>query len=169
MTKPIQQLCEDIFWRAGCFRWRQTDDTLPQLLLKAIEQDFYCAICGLEWTHYTKVGKSVMLLCHDKSNYPLHATVDHIVPRSISKDNSESNKQAACYRCNHLKSNLPFNKLSEILLYQALESVDILLRAKYSGTQKPQMNALYEKHKRKIKAVQFKKSPEVLAMLAEFL
>lgn len=45
--------------------------------------------------------------------FDLADSVDHIIPRSISRDDTMGNKVACCTECNRIAGNLAFNSFAE--------------------------------------------------------
>jgi len=94
------------------FRFKGSRKRVPNKKWSVFRRDdFTCQICG------TKAVKVVLTQTQDGKFPILHIcdngyflTLDHIVPKSVSKCGTMDNLQTACQRCNVMKDNkLPEN------------------------------------------------------------
>lgn len=94
----------------------------------AIEQDFHCAMCNCEWTHYVCATQYSFF-----SNNTNKSTIDHILPRSYGGKNCPTNLRLVCEPCNKMKGNLFLSDYKELCHYTALEAIDSLLKIAAKG------------------------------------
>lgn len=56
-----------------------------------------------------------MMLDSSATNRKIHATIEHIIPRSYKTDKAgKQNYKISCYTCNHTRGDMEFNRFYEL-------------------------------------------------------